>query len=99
MQIQADLLGCPVVCPSVTETTALGAAYLAGLGVGFWKSPAAIASQWKVDRVFKPKMSRDQALSLRKRWDEALERAKAWEQPAPVKKTTPTARAPRRNRP
>lgn len=93
MQIQADLLGCPVVRPSVTETTALGATYLAGLGVGFWKSPAAIASQWKVDRVFKPKISRDQALSLRQRWAEALERAKAWEQPE-----TPKARGGRRTR-
>lgn len=88
MQIQADLLGCPVVRPSVTETTALGAAYLAGLAVGYWKSPASIASQWKVDRVFRPRMSKDQSQALRARWTEALERAKEWEQAAPARKSS-----------
>ena len=54
MQFQADLLGVPVVRPAVTETTALGAAYLAGLAVGFWSSADEIARQWRVDRRFEP---------------------------------------------
>ena len=58
MQFQADLLGVPVVRPAVTETTALGAAYLAGLAVGFWKSADEIAGQWRVDRRFEPSMPR-----------------------------------------
>ena len=58
MQFQADLLGVPVVRPAVTETTALGAAYLAGLAVGFWPSVDAITGQWKVDRRFEPAMPR-----------------------------------------
>ena len=56
MQFQADLLGVPVVRPEIQETTALGAAYLAGLAVGFWKNKAEIAKQWKVDRTFEPAM-------------------------------------------
>jgi glycerol kinase len=79
MQFQADILGVPVVRPRVTETTALGAAYLAGLGVGFWKDADAIAGQWRVDRRFEPKLEPARALALRSRWKEALERAKAWE--------------------
>ena len=63
MQFQADLLGVPVVRPQVTETTALGAAYLAGLGVGFWRSQAEVAANWRIDRVFEPAMSRDEAAS------------------------------------
>ena len=55
MQFQADLLGVPVVRPQVTETTALGAAYLAGLGVGFWSSPAEVAANWRVERRFEPR--------------------------------------------
>ena len=58
MQFQADLLGVPVVRPAVTETTALGAAYLAGLAVGFWKSVDEVSGQWKVDRRFEPAMPR-----------------------------------------
>jgi glycerol kinase len=79
MQFQADLLGVPVVRPAVTETTASGAAYLAGLAVGFWKSPAEIARQWKAERRFEPKMPRKQAAALRERWRAALQRAKGWE--------------------
>src|SRR5262249_9574706 len=60
MQFQADLLGVPVVRPAVTETTALGAAYLAGLAVGFWPSLDAITGQWQVDRRFEPNMPRAQ---------------------------------------
>jgi glycerol kinase len=91
MQFQADILGVPVVRPSVTETTALGAAYLAGLGVGFWKSPKSIVSQWKVEKVFEPKMPRSRVAELRARWNEALLRAKGWEEP--LLRTKPKARA------
>ena len=88
MQFQADLLQIPVVRPAVTETTALGAAYLAGLAVGYWKSLDGIAKQWKVEKTFEPKMPRSRVAELRSRWDEALERAKDWEVHAssPVKR-------------
>jgi len=79
MQFQADLLGVPVVRPKVRETTALGAAYLAGLAVGFWKSADDVAANWQVDRAFEPRMSRDEAAALRKGWDKAVQRAKGWE--------------------
>ena len=64
MQTQADLLGIPVVVPAVTETTALGAAYLAGLGVGFWPDAAAVAAQWRVARRYEPQISADERESL-----------------------------------
>jgi len=79
MQFQADLLGVPVVRPAVTETTALGAAYLAGLAVGYWPSVDAITGQWKVDRRFEPAMPRATASALRERWTAALGRSKGWE--------------------
>jgi glycerol kinase len=82
MQFQADLLGVPVVRPAVTETTALGAAYLAGLAVGYWPSVDAITGQWRVDRRFEPAMPRAAATSLRQRWSSALERSKGWEKQA-----------------
>ncbi|MEA2663628.1 MAG: glycerol kinase [Candidatus Eremiobacteraeota bacterium] len=78
MQMQADLLGVPVVRPKVTETTALGAAYLAGLAVGFWKDEAEIASLWSRDRVFEPMLSRDGAGSRLAQWKRAVERSRAW---------------------
>lgn len=80
LQFQADLLGVPVVRPSVTETTALGAAYLAGLSAGLYSNREDIARQWQVDRRFEPAMSRDQAMSLRNCWSRAVERARGWEQ-------------------
>ena len=79
MQIQADLLGVPVVRPAITETTALGAAYLAGLAVGFWISVDAITGQWQVDRRFEPAMTQATARTLRARWSVAVGRAKGWE--------------------
>jgi glycerol kinase len=82
MQTQADLLGVPVVRPAVTETTALGAAYLAGLAVGYWPSVDAVSGQWKVDRRFEPRMPRGAAQALRARWTVALGRSKGWELPA-----------------
>jgi len=82
MQFQADLLGVPVVRPVVTETTALGAAYLAGLAAGYWSSADAITGQWKVDRRFEPSMPRAAAAALRARWSAAVERSKGWERPS-----------------
>lgn len=79
MQFQADILGVPVVRPAVTETTALGAAYLAGLAVNFWPSPLDSLAAGKARR-FEPKMSSSQAQALRNRWEEAVSRSKAWEQ-------------------
>src|SRR6202142_1923535 len=78
MQFQADILGVPVVRPSVTETTALGAAYLAGLGVGFWKT-GLDASVKSSDRRFEPQMSEFHARQLRNQWNEAVSRSKNWE--------------------
>ena len=79
MQFQADILQTTVVRPAVTETTALGAAYLAGLAVGYWKDEAEIATQWRAEKRFEPAMPRAQADALRSRWRLALERAKGWE--------------------
>ncbi len=81
MQMQADLLGVPVIRPEVTETTALGAAYLAGLAVGYWDSTEQISEQWAVDQRFEPEMSRDEAENRMAQWHRAVERSKAWEQP------------------
>ena len=80
MQLQADVLNVPVVRPKVAETTALGAAYLAGLAVGFWKSQADIARQWQVDKRFKPAMKSAVRNRITKGWERALGRAKAWEE-------------------
>lgn len=81
MQFQADLLGVPVVRPKVTETTALGAAYLAGLAVGFWESQEEIAAQWSCERRFEPAMSADRRQALLAQWARAVERSRNWEQP------------------
>ena len=78
MQFQADLLGVPVVRPRITETTALGAAYLAGLGVGYWKNDEEIAAQWQMDRAFEPCMEHGAAEALMAGWHKALARAKNW---------------------
>ena len=78
MQMQADFLGVPVVRPRVTETTALGAAYLAGLATGFWRDAAELTAQWAVDRRFEPKLDRALRVEKRQRWHEAVLRAKGW---------------------
>jgi glycerol kinase len=78
MQFQADVLGVPVVRPAVTETTALGAAYLAGLAVGFWSSLAEVSANWQVGRRFEPGMGRDEAAGRMRSWARAVERAKGW---------------------
>ncbi len=74
MQFQADLLGIPVVRPAVTETTALGAAYLAGLATGLWRDTAELATHGQVDRVFEPNLSRDQAAQRMAQWEAAVGR-------------------------
>ncbi|HKF47874.1 MAG TPA: glycerol kinase GlpK [Terracidiphilus sp.] len=78
MQFQADVLGVPVVRPRVTETTALGAAYLAGLAVGFWGSKKDLRSSRQGDTRFEPKMDASEAANRRARWQRAVERAKNW---------------------
>jgi glycerol kinase len=78
MQFQSDLLRIPVLRPAAVETTALGAAYLAGLAVGFWGSPQEIWSKRKDDARFEPKMDEAKAGHIRKRWDEAVGRSKGW---------------------
>jgi glycerol kinase len=78
MQFQADLLGVPVIRAANTETTAMGAAYLAGLAVDFYKSKEEIASQWASDRKFEPTIDKEHRQRLHARWHKALERAKAW---------------------
>ena len=78
MQFQAELLGVRVVRPKVFETTALGAAYLAGLGVGYWKDAAEISAQWQADRVFEPKLPRGETQRLMAGWNRALARAGGW---------------------
>ncbi len=79
MQFQADILQAPVVRPRIIETTALGAAFLAGLAVGFWKDPSEIESIWQTDRVFEPTMNPNEVIQRRQRWKKALERSKDWE--------------------
>jgi glycerol kinase len=79
MQFQADLLGVPLVRPEVTETTALGAAYLAGLAVGVWKSTDDIQANWREQRRFEPRMDDGRRAELRQQWRKAVERAKGWE--------------------
>jgi glycerol kinase len=81
MQFQADILGVPVQRPKVAETTALGAAYLAGLATGFWSSQQEVAEQWAIDRTFEPQMSADQRNILYAEWKRAVERSQRWEQP------------------
>jgi glycerol kinase len=76
--MQADLLGTSVVRPRVTETTALGAAYLAGLATGYWSDPAQIAQQWQVERRFEPNLSADERGHRLARWRRAVDRARDW---------------------
>jgi glycerol kinase len=78
MQFQADLLGVPVVRPRQLESTAQGAAYLAGLAVGYWRDEAELNSLWKADRVFEPSMDAGRREELLAGWAKALGRAKGW---------------------
>jgi glycerol kinase len=79
MQFQADILGVRVEVPEVTETTAAGAAYLAGLAVGFWRDRREVASRWRVARRYEPRMPEDERERLHRRWLRAVERARGWE--------------------
>jgi len=81
MQFQADLLGIPVVRPRITETTALGAAYLAGLGCGFWASLEAIERQWQVERRYEPTMPAERRAELMGQWGRAVGHARSWASP------------------
>jgi glycerol kinase len=78
MQFQADIIGARVVRPKIIETTAAGAAYVAGLATGFWKDNADIERIWETDRVFEPQMSAEEVAQRRRRWAAALERSKQW---------------------
>jgi len=78
MQFQADVLGVPVIRPQVTETTALGAAYLAGLATGFWSDPGELRTQRQNDVRFEPKLAHDEVALRRSRWKEAVERSRRW---------------------
>jgi glycerol kinase len=78
MQFQSDLLQAKVVRPKISETTALGAAYLAGLAVNYWSNISEIRKQWKIDRTFSPQIEESETLSLIKGWNRAVNAAKAW---------------------
>jgi len=78
MQFQSDMLQAPVQRPQVVETTALGAAYLAGLAVGYWESQDQIAAHWRLDRTYTPQMSVDYRDRLYRGWQEAVHRSRAW---------------------
>jgi glycerol kinase len=78
MQFQSDILGIPLVRPVISETTALGAAYLAGLSVGFWKDTDEIARQWKVDKRFEPNMPASKVNDITEAWHKAIEKSKSW---------------------
>ena len=78
MQFQSDLLQTKVVRPQITETTALGAAYLAGLAVNFWDNIQEVKQQWKIDRTFSPQIKAEETLSLVKGWHRAVKASKAW---------------------
>jgi glycerol kinase len=78
MQFQADILGVPLVRPKVWETTALGAAYLAGLAAGYWQSAEELQTQWQRQRTFQPGMDKEKVAALRRGWHKAVERAKGW---------------------
>ena len=78
MQFQADILGVKTVRPVIFETTALGAAYLAGLATGYWKSVDEVAKMWKIDKVFEPKMDATTRENLYAVWKEAVKRSFSW---------------------
>jgi glycerol kinase len=80
MQFQADLMGVPVIRPKITELTAYGAAFLAGLAVGIWKDKSETATYWKEDRRFNPSMAPDKVHQLRRKWEKAIDCAQTWEE-------------------
>jgi glycerol kinase len=80
MQFQADLIGCEIKRPKIIETTALGAAFLAGLAVGFWKNQEELQALWQTDRTFSPTMGETKREKLLHFWHKAVERTKHWEE-------------------
>jgi len=80
MEFQSNILGTEVLRPEVIETTALGAAYLAGLAVGFWKDKSEIADSWKVEKKFEPTMTSHERVKLYKGWKKAVTRSMDWEE-------------------
>jgi glycerol kinase len=78
MQFQSDILGVPVLRPEITETTALGAASLAGLAIGLWENESALAQHWQCEKRFEPRMSDDERQTRLERWQEAITRATGW---------------------
>ena len=78
MQFQGDILNTKVIRPKITETTALGAAYLAGLAVGYWKSMEEIQEQWQIDTIFEPAITEETRQSLAKEWHRAVKSAQYW---------------------
>ncbi|MEO8405813.1 MAG: FGGY-family carbohydrate kinase, partial [Chitinophagaceae bacterium] len=78
MQFQSDVLNCKVVRPVITETTALGAAYLAGLAVGYWKNVNDIQQQWQIDKEFSPQINESSRKELVKGWQRAVNASIAW---------------------
>jgi glycerol kinase len=81
MQFQADVLGVPVIRPRRLESTAMGAAYLAGLAVGFWSSGKELDLQWQVERSFEPRMPAAERERLKGMWHQAVTRSKGWAAP------------------
>jgi glycerol kinase len=81
LQFQADLLDLPVERPAVRETTALGAAYLAGLAVGFWSGPEELHDHWALERRFMPSMSPAERTLRRRMWARAVDRVRGWARP------------------
>jgi glycerol kinase len=79
MQFQADIFGFEVTRPQILETTALGAAYLAGLAIGYWENIEELKEQWHIDKVFTPKLDKEKVDELQHNWEKALDRAKGWD--------------------
>ena len=79
MQFQSDILGIPIQRPKITEMSALGVAYLAGLGVGYWENMADLEKNWILDKKYKPKMTAEKRKALYSGWKEAVSRSLAWE--------------------
>ena len=78
MQFQSDILDVPLERCAVAETTALGAAYLAGLGIGFWSNQAQLSSMWRSDRAFSPSMTKENRQALYGRWQRAVRHSRGW---------------------
>ena len=78
MQFQSDMLNTKVIRPKITETTALGAAYLAGLAVGYWQNLDEVASQWQVEKIFEPQMPQNEIAELIKGWKRAVRAVQVW---------------------